>query len=44
MSLSNTLFRRDAGEFAAYLVDAETGELHASLSDGQAPTTSTSPG
>jgi tRNA A-37 threonylcarbamoyl transferase component Bud32 len=35
VSLSNTLFRRDAGEFAAYLVDAETGELHASLSDGQ---------
>jgi hypothetical protein len=35
-SLSNTLFRRDAGEFAAYLVDAETGELHAGLlSDGQ---------
>ena len=34
-SLSNTLFRRSAGEFAAYLVDAETGELHASLSDGQ---------
>ena len=28
VSLSNTLFRRDAGEFAAYLVDAETGELH----------------
>jgi hypothetical protein len=34
-SLSNTLFRRDAGAFAAYLVDAETGELHAHLSDGQ---------
>ena len=34
-SLSNTLFRRDAGEFAAYLVDAETGELYPSLSDGQ---------
>ena len=34
-SLSNTLFRRDAGAFAAYLVDAETGELHDSLSDGQ---------
>ena len=27
VSLSNTLFRRDAGAFAAYLVDAETGEL-----------------
>ena len=28
VSLSNTLFRRDAGSFAAYLVDAETGELY----------------
>lgn len=35
VSLSNTLFRRDAGEFAAYLVDAETGELHDQLSRGQ---------
>ncbi len=35
VSLSNVLFRRDAGEFAAYLVDAETGELHDQLSDGQ---------
>jgi hypothetical protein len=35
VSLSNTLFRRDAGEFAAYLVDAETGELHPQLSTGQ---------
>ena len=35
VSLSNTLFRRDAGAFAAYLVDAETGELFPSLSDGQ---------
>ncbi|HET6776088.1 MAG TPA: DUF4032 domain-containing protein [Acidimicrobiales bacterium] len=34
-SLSNTLFRRDAGALAAWLVDAETGELHPSLSDGQ---------
>ena len=34
-SLSNTLFRRDAGAFAAYLVDAETGELHPTLTDGQ---------
>jgi hypothetical protein len=34
-SLSNTLFRRDAGSLAAYLVDAETGELHERLSDGQ---------
>ncbi len=35
VSLSNVLFRRSAGEFAAYLVDAETGELHEVLSDGQ---------
>ncbi|MDR1791570.1 MAG: DUF4032 domain-containing protein [Propionibacteriaceae bacterium] len=35
VSLSNVLFRRDAGEFAAYLVDAETSEIHPSLSDGQ---------
>jgi Domain of unknown function (DUF4032) len=34
-SLSNTLFRRDAGALSAYLVDAETGELHPSLSSGQ---------
>jgi hypothetical protein len=34
-SLSNTLFRRDAGAFAAYLVDAETGEMHHTLSIGQ---------
>ncbi|MGV9703590.1 DUF4032 domain-containing protein [Streptomyces sp. NPDC003483] len=34
-SLSNTLFRRDAGAYAAYLVDAETGELQPRLSDGQ---------
>jgi hypothetical protein len=34
-SLSNTLFRRDAGAFAAYLVDAETGALHRGLSRGQ---------
>jgi hypothetical protein len=34
-SLSNTLFRRSAGDLAAYLVDAETGELHHKLSDGQ---------
>lgn len=33
VSLSNVLFRRDAGGFAAYLVDAETGELKPSLSD-----------
>ena len=36
VSLSNTLFRRDAGKFAAYLVDAETGQLYDSrLSNGQ---------
>ena len=35
VSLSNTLFRRDAGAFAAYLVDAETGELHHELTRGQ---------
>ncbi len=32
VSLSNVLFRRSAGGFAAYLVDAETGELKPSLS------------
>ncbi|MEX1177026.1 MAG: DUF4032 domain-containing protein [Nitriliruptor sp.] len=34
-SLSNTLFRRDAGRLSAYVVDTETGELHRELSDGQ---------
>ncbi|HAP75630.1 MAG TPA: DUF4032 domain-containing protein [Acidimicrobiaceae bacterium] len=34
-SLSNTLFRRDAGALSAYIIDVETGEQHASLSDGQ---------
>ena len=34
-SLSNTLFRRDAGALGAYVVDTETGELHPQLSDGQ---------
>ncbi|MBN1959888.1 MAG: DUF4032 domain-containing protein [Deltaproteobacteria bacterium] len=34
-SLSNTLFRRDAGQLQAYLVDAETSETHETLSDGQ---------
>jgi hypothetical protein len=34
-SLSNTLFRRDAGAYAAYLVDAETGQLQPRLSRGQ---------
>ena len=36
VSLSNALFRRDAGAFAAYLVDAETGGLlDTGLTDGQ---------
>ncbi|GAA4112548.1 DUF4032 domain-containing protein [Knoellia locipacati] len=35
VSLSNTLFRRDAGSFAAWLVDAETGELFPNLTKGQ---------
>jgi hypothetical protein len=34
-SLSNTLFRLDAGALAAYLVDAETVERHPTLSPGQ---------
>jgi hypothetical protein len=34
-SLSNTLFRFDAGALSAYLVDAETAETHPRLSDGQ---------
>jgi hypothetical protein len=34
VSLSNVLFRRNAGGFAAYLVDAETGELRTQLSRG----------
>jgi hypothetical protein len=33
-SLSNVLFRRDAGELQAYLVDAETSELRPSLGPG----------
>jgi hypothetical protein len=37
-SLSNTLFKRDAGELQAYLVDAETAEHHEQLSDGQRET------
>lgn len=35
VSLSNALFRRDASEFSAYLVDAETGDMHDHLSKGQ---------
>ncbi|HET9694630.1 MAG TPA: DUF4032 domain-containing protein [Steroidobacteraceae bacterium] len=34
-SLSNALFRLDAGRYSAYLVDAETGEIHRALSTGQ---------
>ena len=34
-SLSNTLFRRDAGSFSAYLVDAETTEQQSVLTGGQ---------
>lgn len=34
-SLSNALFRRDAGDLAAYVVDTETAETHPTLSDGQ---------
>ena len=33
-SLSNILFRRDAGALMAYLVDAETTERHKAISDG----------
>jgi tRNA A-37 threonylcarbamoyl transferase component Bud32 len=34
-SLSNTLFRRDAGALSAYVIDMETGEQFEKLSDGQ---------
>jgi tRNA A-37 threonylcarbamoyl transferase component Bud32 len=34
-SLSNALFRRDAGALAAYVVDTETSELHPELTRGQ---------
>jgi tRNA A-37 threonylcarbamoyl transferase component Bud32 len=34
-SLANTLFRRDGDRIQAYLVDAETSEVHEQLSDGQ---------
>ena len=34
-SLANTLFRRDGNLVQAYLVDAETSEIHPSLSEGQ---------
>jgi tRNA A-37 threonylcarbamoyl transferase component Bud32 len=34
-SLANTLFRRDGDKIQAFLVDAETSEVHDRLSDGQ---------
>lgn len=34
-SLSNVLYRFDAGEIEAIMIDGETSELHTSLSDGQ---------
>lgn len=34
-SLSNILFRRDAGALQAYIIDLETAERYDSLSDGQ---------
>jgi hypothetical protein len=34
-SLANTLFRRDGDKIQAFLVDAETSEVHPALSDGQ---------
>ena len=34
-SLANTLFRRDGDKIQAFLVDAETSEIHPALSDGQ---------
>jgi hypothetical protein len=37
-SLSNTLFRRDAGALAAYIVDVETGDWHVELTAGQRST------
>ena len=35
VSLSNVLFLRDADAFSAWLVDAETGDLHVNLTEGQ---------
>lgn len=35
VSLSNVLFLRDADQYGAYLVDAETGSLYSKLTDGQ---------
>ena len=37
-SLSNILFRRDAGALQAYIIDLETAERYDSLSDGQRAT------
>src|SRR5918998_6306340 len=34
-SLSNTLFRRDAGALMAYIIDVETSERYARLTNGQ---------
>src|SRR5690606_8854682 len=34
-SLSNTLFRRDAGALQAYIIDVETAERHNELTQGQ---------
>jgi hypothetical protein len=34
-SLANTLFRRDAGELQAFLVDAETMQANEAITDGQ---------
>lgn len=34
-SLSNALFRRDAGALQAYIIDVETSERYAKLTDGQ---------
>ena len=36
-SLSNALFRLDAGRYSAYLVDAETGEIHVRAVERPAP-------
>jgi hypothetical protein len=41
-SLANTLFSRDGQRLQAWLVDAETSEIHPELTPGSGPTTSTS--
>ena len=38
-SLSNTLFRRDAGALQAYIIDVETAEQHAELTPASASST-----